>query len=533
MRWQSGDTAGQRGERVAFGFLLVAVLAVLAAGVMGASRVRAAAPAQAAATNLDDRLDGHMAVGVDQGLTSGADLSGAATERCDALRAEGLRVTLADAASASFCVVEDPNLDATYVQLLNVAAPDSFAQRKAQAAGALTAAGMDVCKVTLWWVRRDAVRARVPVTDQYASPSECAPRVVSHDPAAALWQDFATRTVADALARAEREFGVRPTMPLTVHLHGTRDAYVRHVTANQPSESVRAHLAESEGVMARGTIDGAWIVLDASRFSPQWPERAAFTIRHEVTHYVQTLIAGCACAYPLWFAEGMADYSAASALGPITTRHLTARSLARTGRTVPLRQMEDANAADLTGVYDRGYATVSYLAERWGADALGQLVRRNQNGDPPIFEKALTALTGMTLDELDSAVDRWLVAAVPEGESAGQMRVRFATTYAPRDPASGKVEGEGSVFGRADGQVDVVAVWDCAPGAHQVTARWYGPDGTLARIETAGDGDVRCSYLTHSRLPLSPGVLATPGQWRVELLADGQPALALSITIAP
>jgi hypothetical protein len=283
--------------------------------------------------------------------------------------------------------------------------------------------------------------------------------------------------------------------------------------------------------MARGTIDGAWIVLDASRFSPQWPERAAFTIRHEVAHYVQTVIAGCACAYPLWFAEGMADHSAAHALGPITTRHLAARSLARTGRATPLREMEDGSAADPASVYDRGYATVSYIAERWGADALSQLLRHNQNGDPATFTKALTSLTGMSLDELDSAVNRWLVAAAPEGGAAGQMRVRFAAAYALHDPQAGRVEGEGSVFGRKDGQVDVVAAWDCAPGAHRIAVRWYRPDGTLAHVETAGDADVRCSYFTRSRLTLTPSVLATPGQWRVELLADGQPALSMTITI--
>jgi hypothetical protein len=515
---------------VAFGFLIVAMVSALAAGVLGATRARAAtaaSPPAAAAHSASDE-----ALILDQGPTAGADSASSAPERCDALRAEGLRVTLQDRDAESFCLVDEPNLDATYVQLLNVTDPATIAERKARTARALAAAGHDVCRVTLWWVRRDAVRERVPVTEQYASPIACPPRLVAPDPVAALWSDFAARTVADALADAAREHGVSATLPLSVYLFGAHDAYVRHVTSGQPAAETRARLAATEGVTARGTIEGTWIALDASRFSPAWPERAAFVIRHEVAHYVQTVVAGCACAYPVWFSEGFADATAVAALGPITTRHLAARAVERAGKSVPLRDLESYTSADaVASLYDRGYATVSYIAERWGPDAPSDLLRRNRGGDPAAFIRELTAMTGMSLDDLDRAVGRWLLSAAPEGPASGEMRTRFAAAYAEYDPAAGRVEGEGSSFGPADAQVDVVASWDCAAGAHRVVTRWYRPDGTLHFEEAAGGADVRCALVTRSRLSLTPAVLSAAGRWRVEVIADGRTALTMALDI--
>jgi hypothetical protein len=538
-----------RGERFVAGFLLIAVFSALAAAVLGVSRARAAAPTVAAspATAQDGMTHPgpDVSLVVDQGPVRASVTDGTADrfnagggERCDALTAEGLRVTFADAEASAFCLVEQQDAGALYVQLLNVTDAATFAARKTQTAGALASVGVDVCRVTLWWVRRDAVRARVPVTEQYASPNPCAPRITAHDSAAAWWSDFTSRTVASALEQAEREYGVRPSMPLAVHLHGSRDAYVRQVTAGQPSEDTRARLAETEGVTARGTIEGAWIALDTSRFSPAWPERAAFVIRHEVAHYVQTVSAGCACAFPVWFAEGLADVSAAAALGPITTRHLAARSAEQMGQTTPLRELGDyTSTGTVAAVYDRGYAAVSYLAERWGAGVAGELLRRNRNGDTATFTRALTELTGMSLDDLDRAVSRWLLSATPEGTAAGRMTPRFTAPYAIYDPAAGRVEGEGTVFGADTGQIDVVVTWDCAPGAHRVTARWYRPDGALFYEETTGGDDVRCSLVTRSRLNLTtPGrtggvATATPGRWRVEISADGRPAVAMDVVI--
>lgn len=461
----------------------------------------------------------------------------AADERCAALRAEGLRVALADPAETAWCLVDEPALDTRYVQLLNVPSADAFAARKAQAAGALDAAGADLCRVTLWWVRRDGARAGVSVTDQYAAPRACPPRVVAHDPLAARWTELTERTIGDALARYQRDYGVRPSLPLTVHLYGARPTYTARVTAAQTSAEANARLAETDGVEARGTIEGAWIALDTSRFSQARPELAAFTIRHEAAHYLQTAAAGCACAFPVWFAEGMADMAAAAATGPVTGRHLAARAAERDGRALPLRELDDYPAGDaVASVYDRGYAAVSYLAERWGAQALADLLHY-PGGDPAAFTRALTSVTGMSLDDFDRAVGRWLLSGVPEGAAAGRMTPRFVSAYAAYDPDTGRVAGEGSVFTPTAGQVNVVAAWDCAPGAHRVTARWYRPDGALFLEETSGGTDVRCPASTHSRLGFAvPGrtggrVADTPGRWHVDLVADGRVAATLEIVI--
>jgi hypothetical protein len=53
----------------------------------------------------------------------------------------------------------------------------------------------------------------------------------------------------------------------------------------------------------------------------------------------------------------------------------------------------------------------------------------------------------------------------------------------------------------------------------------------MAHTEQAGVAEMRCAAITRSRLALSPAVLATPGRWRVEFVADGQPTISMAITI--
>jgi hypothetical protein len=351
----------------------------------------------------------HMYVGV-PGTGSPARAAEPGDERCAALRAEGLRVVLADPAETAYCLVDVPDLDTRYVQLLNVADASGFPARKAETADALRAAGVDLCRITLWWVRRDAVRARVPATAWYASPATCPPRVTAHDAGAARWADTVAGIVRDAVEEDARTYGVPAILPLTVHLYGDRDAYLARVTADQGEAAARARLSGTEGVTVRGPIEGVWIALDTSRFSPAQPEQTAFVIRHEVAHYVQTVAAGCACAFPAWFAEGMADYAAARATGPAVSRRSDARAAKQEGRARPLRDLTVYPAGDEMAVYDRGDAAVDYLAERWGADVIVDLLHSAVDGDPAAFDGTLTALTGLSVDDLDRAVGRWLIA---------------------------------------------------------------------------------------------------------------------------
>ncbi len=520
--------------------VFIAVLAVLG----GTARARVhgrtgAASAMAAGRDTPHGMlvvaHGPRAAAQTQGVPT-VDADGSPAEHCGALRAEGLRVTLSDRDEAAYCLVDAPDVAARYVQLLNVPDFTAFAERKDQAASALRGAGVDLCRVTLWWVRRDAVREGVAVTDQYAAPTGCPPRIVAHDPVAEGWTALIEATVRDAIEQGERTLGIRPALPLTVHLHGDRAAYAARTAVGQTSAATRARLADTEGVAARGTIEGAWIALDMSRFSPAWPERAEFAVRHEVAHYLQTAAAGCACAFPAWFAEGMADVFATAATGPITTRHLAARAAEQSGRAPALRDLATYPDGDqVMSVYERGYGAASYLAERWGVGVLGNLARTGA-GAPEAFERALAEQTGMSLDQLDRAAARWIVSAMPAGEDR-LITPRFTGAFTRYDPATGKTEGEGTVFGAAAGGIDVAAAWDCAPGVHRIVTRWYRPDGALFYEEVSGGDAMRCSVTTRSRLSFTAAgrtggrATDTPGRWRVDITADGRPAATLALTI--
>jgi hypothetical protein len=54
-----------------------------------------------------------------------------------------------------------------------------------------------------------------------------------------------------------------------------------------------------------------------------------------------------------------------------------------------------------------------FLTDRWGRDAFTQLHRENVGGTPQRFTQNLTQLTGMSLDEFDRELRKWLLAHGP------------------------------------------------------------------------------------------------------------------------
>ncbi|HUX33406.1 MAG TPA: hypothetical protein VMV51_05995 [Gemmatimonadaceae bacterium] len=96
---------------------------------------------------------------------------------------------------------------------------------------------------------------------------------------------------------------------------------------------------------------------------------------------------------PLWFAEGMAEYLS---LGPTTA--LTdewMRDAALNGTIPTIQQLTDD--PDKYFPYRYGHSLWAYIGQRWGDDAIGQILRATPSLG---VDKAIKRSTGLSLDEL-------------------------------------------------------------------------------------------------------------------------------------
>src|SRR5688500_6632627 len=100
---------------------------------------------------------------------------------------------------------------------------------------------------------------------------------------------------------------------------------------------------------------------------------------------------------PLWFAEGMAEYLS---LGPSTTFTKTwMRDAALHGKIPTVEQMTDHPERYFP--YRFGHAFWTYVGQRWGDEAIGQIM----NAVPAVgVERAFRRELGMTLEDLG---DEW------------------------------------------------------------------------------------------------------------------------------
>jgi Tol biopolymer transport system component len=100
---------------------------------------------------------------------------------------------------------------------------------------------------------------------------------------------------------------------------------------------------------------------------------------------------------PLWFAEGMAEYLSLGPNTPLTNTWL--RDAALNGRIPTVEQMTDHPERFFP--YRFGHAFWTYVGQRWGDDAIGQIM----NAVPSVgVERAFRRELGMSLEDLG---DEW------------------------------------------------------------------------------------------------------------------------------
>jgi len=100
---------------------------------------------------------------------------------------------------------------------------------------------------------------------------------------------------------------------------------------------------------------------------------------------------------PLWFAEGMAEYLSLGPNMPLTNSWM--RDAALNGKLPTIKQLTDQ--PDRYFPYRFGHAFWTYVGQRWGDEAIGQIM----NAVPSVgVERAFKRELGMSLDDLG---DEW------------------------------------------------------------------------------------------------------------------------------
>ncbi len=147
---------------------------------------------------------------------------------------------------------------------------------------------------------------------------------------------------------------------------------------------------------------------------------------HELVHAFQFDITGQggptsssnvpnAVRMPLWFIEGMAEYLSVGPVDPHTAMWM--RDSARRDKLPTLRQLNDPEYFP----YRFGQALWSYIAGRWGDDAVARILRGARRGADP--ERIIEAVIGLSAKDLS---EQWHEA----------IRASYAPLLEGKQPAS-------------------------------------------------------------------------------------------------
>jgi hypothetical protein len=313
------------------------------------------------------------------------------------------------------------------VGLSGVYTLDEFRAAKAVAADRLRAKGTDPCSV-VWWLT--PVKGLPSGWDDWmTNGGECAPTVVAGDDGAAEWLPFVRETVAQTVELTAEQMGWRPNRPLRFMVVTDAEMAVEAYTRNQWA-GPHAPLDEYTERNTRGgrsitfwlAPSGSTILVNlAGEFSRQQPPGAVRAsiqkiVAHEYTHAAQHALLGDG-EIPRWFEEGQAMYQEYRAFGhPYVDLRYAAQwqhdgKAFRLGDLTQWKDWDEREHTDGTRpIYNRSYAVVAFLVERYGFPATVQLLRDNHDHSIDQFDDALTTLTDLDRDGLDAAVDAWLLA---------------------------------------------------------------------------------------------------------------------------
>lgn len=135
---------------------------------------------------------------------------------------------------------------------------------------------------------------------------------------------------------------------------------------------------------------------------------------------------------PLWFMEGMAEYLSTGPNHPLTAGWL--RDAAVNGKIPTIEQMTDR--PDEYFPYRYGESLWQYVGERWGDQAIGEILRTTMSGG---VARAFQRELGMSLEDLSSAWREAVQSQYLPAASVSQRPRAFAQPLLTRKRSGGEI----------------------------------------------------------------------------------------------
>ncbi len=445
------------------------------------------------------------------------------------------------------CVYEDREWDSAFAVLLNQKTLADWRASKAQYLPLLAQRGMDVCRIGFWASVDNTIKRTMSTPDRHDTGRPCQPQIFAHGSESEARLAEVQGAVDQSMAKAEEIFGWKLTFPIRVHAYDTHIAFVNGVWLEGGDDEVTPRELQDVRGVAMGIANGMYgFLLDLSGFKDE--AGLMMLVAHEYAHIMQGGMMGSTANLPFWAIEGGAEYFASQVVGEdeahIAKRFRTA-VFDQFGRTPPALKslVRRSTSEKLTlAAYSRGLAAFRFLEKSWDAGAYRRLHQDFPAGNPDQFLAGVTSITGLSMEEFDTALGAWLkeqaeaVAAVPNPPQTSLQPGSAVAYLAPVRIISRQQVDETSGYTRNDPTVALLVEWRCLTKSARAEVKVYRPDGGLyaSAIMNPSQGCGETDMLTLRLDDGQPGrsMRDIVGTWRVEVHVDKVLHATTSFTVA-
>lgn len=241
---------------------------------------------------------------------------------------------------------------------------------------------------------------------------------VTADDGAAQSRVEAARTALNAVvSQFNQDYGLAAKRPLTIHLASDQSTARSRLGAfGDDAASIDSFFQDGGATESVNTASG----VEALIYLPN-SNGLRGDLGLVLAAYTLSTAGGSVgradTPYPWWFERGFAVYQLARFTNTGRQYHTRALADVRAGTAPALAAVSsDANAqaymskhrGGLPAVDARSEAAVEWLAQNYGQAAVGRLIQANAAGSIAQFDDLLQRITGMSLNQLDLVLNRWL-----------------------------------------------------------------------------------------------------------------------------
>jgi hypothetical protein len=329
-----------------------------------------------------------------------------------------------DSSAPQLCVLQFSG-DTMYVAVIDgVPSSDQFRVAKAEALDLLPSLGVDPCRVGRWGASGSSA-VRLTSLDRRDAGRPCPPVLQPLDPLGHQWLAETEAATAFATRALDETLGWRPTYTVRVLVSGTTEAMLdatgglRLRLGGALGASYAQYTQERRSYAVTDPLTGSTLSINLANPDLRTAEWVRSVLIHELTHVAQADIVDPFVdlfdSVPKWFAEGQAVQVEKRYTSVASRSLFDAREFLQTGRSYRLSETNSRDdwAAREQGlrtgpVYTRASAFITFLTSRHGSESPGALLRGARGGSREQFYQRLTELTGLGVDDIDGALDRWI-----------------------------------------------------------------------------------------------------------------------------